>query len=75
MQHPGDVRKLTAVWVPKLYDMKLVNVLVFPVKANPKTGQLLNDEMSGGDFDGDQYIFIWNTEIVKHRPKNGVQTL
>jgi hypothetical protein len=66
MQHPGDVRKLTAVFVPELYNMKLVNVIVFPVKGNPKTGQLLNDEMSGGDFDGDQYIFIWNREITKH---------
>jgi hypothetical protein len=66
MQHPGDVRKLTAVFVPELYNMKLVNVIVFPVKCNPETGQLLNDEMSGGDFDGDQYIFIWNREITKH---------
>jgi superfamily II DNA helicase RecQ len=66
MQHPGDVRKLIAVFVQELYNMKLVNVIVFPVKGNPKTGQLLNDEMSGGDFDGDQYIFIWNREITKH---------
>jgi RNA dependent RNA polymerase len=66
MQHPGDVRKLTAVWVQELYNMKLVNVIVFPVKGNPKTGQLLNDEMSGGDFDGDQYIFIWNKGIVQY---------
>jgi RecQ family ATP-dependent DNA helicase len=65
MQHPGDVRKLTAVFVPELYNMKLCNVLVFPVKGNPATGQLLNDEMSGGDFDGDQYIFIWNKEVTK----------
>ena len=65
MQHPGDVRKLTAVFVPELYAMKLCNVIVFPVKGNPNTGQLLNDEMSGGDFDGDQYIFIWNKEITK----------
>ncbi len=66
MQHPGDVRKLTAVFVQELYNMKLVNVIVFPVKGHPETGQLLNDEMSGGDFDGDQYIFIWNKEITKH---------
>jgi hypothetical protein len=66
MQHPGDVRKLTAVFVQELYLMKLVNVLVLPVVGNPETGQLLNDEMSGGDFDGDQYIFIWNKEITQH---------
>jgi RecQ family ATP-dependent DNA helicase len=66
MQHPGDVRKLTAVFVQELYNMKLCNVLVFPVKGNPETGQLLSDEMSGGDFDGDQYIFIWNKEVTKN---------
>jgi hypothetical protein len=65
MQHPGDVRKLTAVFVQDLFNLSLLNVIVFPVKGHPGTGQLLNDEMSGGDFDGDQYIFIWNEEIAK----------
>jgi hypothetical protein len=65
MQHPGDVRKLTAVFVQDLFNLGLLNVIVFPVKGHPGTGQLLNDEMSGGDFDGDQYIFIWNEEIAK----------
>ncbi|CAF1163510.1 unnamed protein product [Rotaria sordida] len=45
--HPGDIRRLNAVNVPALHDLK--NVIVFPMNGE----QSHPAEMSGGDLDGD----------------------
>ncbi|GMN68752.1 hypothetical protein TIFTF001_037802 [Ficus carica] len=62
--HPGDVRVLKAVDVPKLHHM--INCVVFPQKGKrPHT-----DECSGSDLDGDTYFVCWDRELVPpRRPK------
>jgi hypothetical protein len=62
MVHPGDLQKLRHV------DNKEVssflgnrrNVVVFSVKGNRPTADML----SGGDYDGDMFIVLWNQVLV-----------
>jgi RNA-dependent RNA polymerase len=57
--HPGDIRKLKAVWKEEL--KHLVNVVVFSCKGiRPE-----QNKMSGGDLDGDSYMIIWDEDLVK----------
>ena len=56
--HPGDLRFLYAVDVPHLHH--LGNVIVFPCKGE----RTHPTEMSGGDLDGDIYLFaVWEKNL------------
>ena len=57
--HPGDVRVVNAVDVPHLRSHKK-NCVVFP-----QTGDRdLANMCSGGDLDGDDYLVIWDQELI-----------
>lgn len=56
--HPGDIRIVRAVDCPKL--RHLHDVIVFP-----QTGDRdLASMCSGGDLDGDDYLVIWDQDLI-----------
>jgi RNA-dependent RNA polymerase len=56
--HPGDIRVVRAVNVPALHHHKNVVVL-------PQTGDRdLANMCSGGDLDGDDYIVLWDGNLI-----------
>lgn len=56
--HPGDIRVVKAVNVPGLKHLKDVVVL-------PQTGDRdIASMCSGGDLDGDDYIVIWDPDLI-----------
>jgi RNA-dependent RNA polymerase len=56
--HPGDLRIVRAVNVPALHHLKNVVVL-------PQTGDRdLANMCSGGDLDGDDYMVLWDADLI-----------
>ncbi|KAL1796909.1 hypothetical protein ACET3X_005449 [Alternaria dauci] len=56
--HPGDIRVVRAVNVPMLRHLKNVVVL-------PQTGDRdLANMCSGGDLDGDDYMVLWDADVI-----------
>jgi RNA-dependent RNA polymerase len=56
--HPGDIRVVKAVNVPHLNHLKDVVVL-------PQLGDRdISSMCSGGDLDGDDYLVIWDEDLV-----------
>ncbi|RDW86205.1 uncharacterized protein DSM5745_02847 [Aspergillus mulundensis] len=56
--HPGDIRVVRAVNAPSLHHLKDVVVL-------PQTGDRDVASMcSGGDLDGDDYLVIWDEDLL-----------
>ncbi|KAE8374407.1 RNA dependent RNA polymerase-domain-containing protein [Aspergillus bertholletiae] len=56
--HPGDIRVVRAVNVPQLRHLQDVVVL-------PQTGDRdISSMCSGGDLDGDDYIVIWDRDLL-----------
>ena len=56
--HPGDIRVVNAVNVPALRHLQDVVVL-------PQTGDRdIASMCSGGDLDGDDYLVIWDQDLV-----------
>ena len=66
--HPGDIRVVHAVDVPALHHLK--NVLVLPQTGDRDIANMC----SGGDLDGDDYLVIWDQElipkVINHPPMN-----
>ena len=63
--HKGDVRLAKAIGEdhPAFEKLKhLVNVIVFPVVGE----RPLQNQMSGGDLDGDVYMIIWDEKLVSY---------
>ncbi|XP_028390591.1 uncharacterized protein LOC114515528 [Dendronephthya gigantea] len=60
--HPGDVRQLQAVNVPRLGH--LVDCIVFPQRGSRPHP----NEMSGGDLDGDLYFVCWKQGLFPSKP-------
>ncbi|KAJ9641492.1 hypothetical protein H2199_005462 [Coniosporium tulheliwenetii] len=56
--HPGDVRVVRAVDVPSLHHLK--NVVVLPCTGD----RPLSNMCSGGDLDGDDYLVMWDPELI-----------
>ncbi|CAF0965632.1 unnamed protein product, partial [Didymodactylos carnosus] len=56
--HPGDIRLLDAIDVPKLH--QLTNVIVFPMDGD----RPLTLEISGSDLDGDVYFVSWDKRLI-----------
>jgi RNA-dependent RNA polymerase len=56
--HPGDLRIVRAVNVPALRHLK--NVVVLPQKGDRDLANMC----SGGDLDGDDYMVMWDSELV-----------
>jgi len=55
----GDIRKLECIMIPEL--MHLKNCIIFPTNGDRPHC----NEMAGSDMDGDDYIIIWDSTIVK----------
>ncbi|PYH98795.1 putative RNA-directed RNA polymerase (Sad-1) [Aspergillus ellipticus CBS 707.79] len=56
--HPGDIRVVRAVNIPELRNLYDVVVL-------PQTGdQDIASMCSGGDLDGDDYLVIWDKDLI-----------
>lgn len=56
--HPGDIRVVKAVNIPKLGHLRDVVVL-------PQTGDRdISSICSGGDLDGDDYLVIWDQSLI-----------
>lgn len=56
--HPGDLRVVRAVDIPGLHHLKNVVVL-------PQTGDRdLANMCSGGDLDGDDYMVLWDADLI-----------
>ncbi|KAI8823533.1 RNA-dependent RNA polymerase [Fimicolochytrium jonesii] len=57
---PTDVQKVTMVDAPMLH--RYENVVVFPVTGD---GRSLASFLGGGDYDGDDCMVIWDTNLVE----------
>ncbi|KAL2140726.1 hypothetical protein VTI28DRAFT_3319 [Corynascus sepedonium] len=56
--HPGDIRVVEAVDVPKLRHIR--DVVVFPLRGDRDVPSMC----SGGDLDGDDFFVIWDPRLL-----------
>eukprot|EP01103_Thecamoeba_quadrilineata_P016924 TRINITY_DN5823_c0_g1_i1.p1 TRINITY_DN5823_c0_g1~~TRINITY_DN5823_c0_g1_i1.p1 ORF type:complete len:1193 (-),score=162.72 TRINITY_DN5823_c0_g1_i1:244-3822(-) len=57
--HPGDVRLAKAVDIKELSHLQ--DVVVFSIKGS----RPMQDMLSGGDLDGDEYFVTWNPALIE----------
>ena len=66
---PGDIRKLKlANRKRNVYYSHLYDCIVFSVKGE----RSIADQMSGGDLDGDQFMVIWDVDLIPREIVNPV---
>jgi RNA-dependent RNA polymerase len=58
--HPGDIRVVRAVDKPELSDLK--DVVVLPQLGDRDIASMC----SGGDLDGDDYLVIWDEDLIPY---------
>lgn len=58
--HPGDIRVVRGVDIPELHHLQ--NVVVFPQTGDRDIASMC----SGGDLDGDDFLVIWDKELLAH---------
>ena len=64
--HPGDIKILKAVNNEKVYKnlSHMVNVIVFSCLEDENDTRPIQNQISGGDLDGDIYYVSWNKDII-----------
>ena len=64
--HPGDIKILKAVNNDKVFKnlSHMVNVIVFSSLEDEKDTRPIQNQISGGDLDGDIYYVSWNKDII-----------
>lgn len=64
--HPGDIKILKAVNNEKVYTKlsHMINVIVFSSLEDENDKRPIQNQISGGDLDGDIYYVSWNKDII-----------
>ena len=72
--HPGDIKILKAVNNEKVRQnlSHMVNVIVFSSLEDEKDTRPIQNQISGGDLDGDIYYVSWNKDILDGIVKRNV---
>jgi RNA-dependent RNA polymerase len=66
--HPGDIKLLKACNKYKKLS-HMINVIVFSAKGK----RPIQNEISGGDLDGDSYFVSWNENLINNLKKRNVK--
>ena len=72
--HPGDIKILKAVNNDKIYKSlsHMVNVIVFSSLEDKNDKRPIQNQISGGDLDGDIYYVSWNKDIIDGISKRNI---
>ena len=72
--HPGDIKILKAVNNEKVKQnlSHMINVIVFSALEDEKDTRPIQNQISGGDLDGDIYYVSWNKDIIDGIVKRNV---
>ena len=72
--HPGDIRILKAVKSEKVMTnlSHMINVIVFSALEDENDKRPVQNQISGGDLDGDVYYVSWNKEIIDNIEKKNI---
>ena len=72
--HPGDIKILKAVNNEKVYKNlnHMINVIVFSSLEDENDTRPIQNQISGGDLDGDIYYVSWNKDIIDGISKRNI---
>ena len=72
--HPGDIKILKAVNNEKVRQnlSHMINVIVFSSLEDEKDTRPIQNQISGGDLDGDIYYVSWNKDIIDGITKRNI---
>ena len=75
--YPGDIRILNAVNNEKIYSnlYHMINVIVFSSQDSINDMRPIQNQISGGDLDGDIYYVSWNKKIIENIIKRNIKPL